>query len=248
MQFFYHKDSGAESIIIDSKEAHYLFRVRRFKQGEILLTSNLSDMQLYSYKHEKKNTFKLIGLHSEVVQPKANTNIILAIIDMKDIYGILPILNALNVDSIQFFYADFSQKNRKIDMKRAQNILQHSCMQCGRMKPLKIAIHNNLESVCKSFPNAIAIDFADSNLETWLAQNIENQDSVFLKYTQRPFENLTQQERRYFAKSGIIIGCEGGFSRNERMFLYATKSVYSLQIPFILTAHNTSVYIASICV
>ena len=184
-------------------------------------------MQIYSYKHEKKNTFKLIGLHSKVTQPKAYTHILLAMIDLKDIYDILPVLNALNVASLQLFYADFSQKNRKIDMQKAQRILQYSCMQCGRMKPLKVAIHKDLESVCKAFPNAIAIDFLES-VET--------------------FENLTQQERQSIAKNGVIIGCEGGFSQKERNFLHTTQRVYALQTPFILTAHLVSTYIASLCV
>ena len=313
MQFFYHKDSGLESIALDSKDAHYLFHVRRFKQGETLLTTNLNDMQLYSYQHEKKNTFKLIGLHSKVTQPKAYTHILLAMIDLKDIYDILPILNALNVASLQLFYADFSQKNRKIDMQKAQRILQYSCMQCGRMQPLEIAIHKNLESVCKAFPNAIAIDFLesvetfDSNLESGRTagvrvQNVENchverseksniestrslkssnyhfdlkhnnkisnfnieskrdfspmaqndKDLDSNKYNQnhaqQTFENLTQQERQNIAKNGIIIGCEGGFSHNERKFLHTTQRIYPLKAPFILTAHLVSTHIASLCV
>ncbi|WP_285819217.1 RsmE family RNA methyltransferase [Helicobacter bilis] len=313
MQFFYHKDSGLESITLDSKDSHYLFHVRRFKQGETLLITNLNDMQLYSYKHEKKNAFKLIGLHSKVTQPKAYTHILLAMIDLKDIYDILPTLNALNVASLQLFYADFSQKNRKIDMQKAQRILQYSCMQCGRMKPLEVAIHNNLESVCKAFPNAIAIDFLesvetfDSNLESgrtagFRVQNVENchverseksniestrslnssnyhfdlkhnnktsnfnieskrdfspmaqndKDLDSNKYNQnhaqQTFEDLTQQERQNIAKNGIIIGCEGGFSHNERKFLHTTQRIYPLKAPFILTAHLVSIYIASLCV
>ena len=314
MQFFYHKDSGLESITLDSKDSHYLFHVRRFKQGETLLTTNLNDMQLYSYQHEKKNTFKLIGLHTQVTQPKAYAHIILAMIDLKDIYDILPILNALNVASLQLFYADFSQKNRKIDMQKAQRILQYSCMQCGRMKPLEVAIHKDLESVCKAFPNAIAIDFLesvetfDSNLESGRTagvrvQNVENchverseksniestrslkssnyhfdlkhnnnkisnfnieskrdfspmaqndKDLDSNKYnqnhTQQTFEDLTQQERQNIAKNGIIIGCEGGFSHNERKFLHTTQKIYPLKVPFILTAHLVSTYIASLCV
>lgn len=279
MQFFYHKDSGLESIALDSKDSHYLFHVRRFKQGETLLTTNLNDMQLYSYKHEKKNIFKLIGLHSKAAQPKAYTHILLAMIDLKDIYDILPTLNALNVASLRLFYADFSQKNRKIDIQKAQRILQYSCMQCGRMKPLEIAIHNNLESVCKAFPNAIAIDFLDSSVEVQDRENLDsnnyrfeqnkasqNLDSnkntpLFLdtqnnknlsqtpsKQAQQTFENLTQQERQNTAKNGIIIGCEGGFSHNERKFLHTTHKVYALQTPFILTAHLVSTHIASLCV
>ena len=112
MQFFYHKDSGLESITLDFKNSHYLFHVRRFKQGETLLTTNLNDMQLYSYKHEKKNTFKLIGLHSKVAQPKAYTHILLAMIDLKDIYDILPTLNALNVASSTFLRRLFTEKSQ----------------------------------------------------------------------------------------------------------------------------------------
>ena len=312
MQFFYHKDSGLESITLDSKDAHYLFHVRRFKQGETLLITNLNDMQLYSYKHEKKNTFKLIGLHSKAAQPKAYTHILLAMIDLKDIYDILPTLNALNVASLQLFYADFSQKNRKIDMQKAQRILQYSCMQCGRMKPLEVAIHKDLESVCKAFPNAIAIDFLETLETGWVAgfrtQNVEKLESSHChversktsniestrslnssnyhfdlkhnqnktsnfnieskrdfspmaqndkdldsnkynqNHAQQTFENLTQQERQTIAKNGIIIGCEGGFSHNERKFLHTTQRVYALQAPFILTAHLVSIYIASLCV
>lgn len=278
MQFFYHKDSGLESITLDSKDSHYLFHVRRFKQGETLLTTNLNDMQLYSYQHEKKNTFKLIGLHSKVTQPKAYAHIILAMIDLKDIYDILPVLNALNVASLQLFYADFSQKNRKIDMQKAQRILQYSCMQCGRMKPLEVAIHKDLESVCKAFPNAIAIDFLDSSVKVQDRENLDSKNSrveqgetsqnldsnntpLFLvtqntknlsqtpsKQAQQTFENLTQQERQNIAKNGVIIGCEGGFSHNERNFLHTTQRVYALQTPFILTAHLVSTYIASLCV
>ena len=287
MQFFYHKDSGLESITLDSKDSHYLFHVRRFKQGETLLTTNLNDMQLYSYKHEKKNTFKLIGLHSKAAQPKAYTHILLAMIDLKDIYDILPTLNALNVASLQLFYADFSQKNRKIDMQKAQRILQYSCMQCGRMKPLEVAIHKDLESVCKAFPNAIAIDFLETLETGWVAgfrtQNVEKLESSHChversktsnfnieskrdfspmaqndkdldsnkynqNHAQQTFENLTQQERQNIAKNGIIIGCEGGFSHNERKFLHTTQRVYALQAPFILTAHLVSIYIASLCV
>ncbi|GAB0173455.1 RsmE family RNA methyltransferase [Helicobacter trogontum] len=313
MQFFYHEDSGAESIILDPKDAHYLFHVRRFKQGSTLLTSNLADMQLYNYKHERKNTFKLVALHSKVSQPKAYAHIILAMIDLKDIYDLLPTLNALNVSSLQLFYADFSQKNRKIDMQKAQKIVQYSCMQCGRMQPMEIAVHKDLESVCKAFPNAVVIDFLPAeaidksfmdtdiypnlngqqihtiqdnskelhskackhlNLTQFLDPNtyhsgydkppkdLDSNQSLsslevkdggnlvqnILKHTRQTFENLTQQERQNISKGGIIIGCEGGFSHNERMFLHSTRKVHPLQTSFILTAHLVSTYIAGLCV
>lgn len=247
MQFFYHKDSGAKSITLEAKDSHYLFVVRRFKNGGLLTTSNLSDMQLYTYKHEKKNTFTLISAKHAKKATKAHTNIILAMIDQKDIYDTLPMLNALNVASLNLFYADFSQKNRRIDLQKAQKILQYSCMQCGRLQPLTLSLHNNLESVCRAFENAVVIDFPinesplkDSKEEYYGEKHLES--------AVKNFENLETKQKRTFAKQGIIIGCEGGFSKKEREFLCKIHKTYSLTTPHILTSHLTSIYIASLCV
>lgn len=241
MQFFYHKDSGNEHIVLEPQDSHYLFVVRRFKEGSTLITANLTDLQLYTYRHERKNIFVLVEIHEAKPMPKAYVNILLAVIDQKDIYDTLPTLNALNVASLQLFYADFSQKNRKIDIKKAHKILRYSCMQCGRMLPLDIALHNDLESVCELFPQAIAIDFDIS--QSLLEKSIHNE--YFNKLTR--FENLSQKDRRKHGLQGVIIGCEGGFSPRERNLLYATHSVYALQIPYILTSHLTSTYIAGLC-
>ena len=83
-----------------------------------------------------------------------------------------------------------------------------------------------------------------------MAQNDKDLDSnkYNQNHTQQTFEDLTQQERQNIAKNGVIIGCEGGFSHNERNFLHTTQRVYALQTPFILTAHLVSTYIASLCV
>lgn len=245
MQFFYHKDSGKESITLEAKDSHYLFIVRRFKQNSTLLTSNLTDNKLYTYKHERKNTFTLISTHNVKSTKKAHTNILLAMIDQKDIYDILPTLNALNVASLQLFYADFSQRNRKIDMQKAQKILQYSCMQCGRMKPLELALHNNLESVCTKFPKSVAIDFV---VNESLLESMQEKDSNKHIKVQHTFENLSHTEKHIYAIQGIIIGCEGGFSKRERDFIHSTRNVYALQIPYILTSHLTSTYIASLCI
>lgn len=226
MQFFYHKDCGTEVLTLDSKDLHYLFGVRRMKQGATLTMANLIDSQLYEYKHEQKNTFKLHATRPAPTKPTPRTHILLAMIDPKDIYDILPMLNALNVASLQIFYADFSQRNRKIDIQKAQRILQYSCMQCGRMNLMSLEIHKDLQALLTAFPNAIAIDF----------------DS------QTAFENLPKESRHTLATQGIIIGCEGGLSARERDILQSRTNIYALQIPHILTAHLTSIHIASLCV
>lgn len=230
MQFFYHKDSGEETIVLDTQDSHYLFCVRRFKQGDILHTANLKDMRLYRYKHTKKSTFTLIDSSPTQTQLQAHIRILLAIIDIKDIYALLPSLNALNVFSLDLFYADFSQKNRTIDMQKAQKILQYSSMQCGRMGMMQLALHANLESLLESFPNATAIDFIDSMQQECI------------------FENLPNHTRKEYAQNGILVGPEGGFSTHERNMLYDRVRVYRLQTPHILTAHLASIYISGLCV
>ncbi len=229
MQFFYHENAGMQNIEIDSKDSHYLFYVRRFKEGDILRVRNLNDTNLYFYRHIKKNNFLLEKIESANIDSiNFSCNIILAIIDLKDIYDILPFLNALYVTNIHFFYADFSQKNRKIDMQKAQRIIQYSCMQSGRINAMNVYLYNNIESILNNFPKACYIDF--------------NQ----LK-TNNCFEKLSHLEQNECASCGIIIGPEGGFSVRERNILQLTQKQYTLNMPNILTTHLTGIYISSIC-
>lgn len=117
------------------------------------------------------------------------THIIQAIIDNNDFDKILPFLNELYVDKITLFYADFSQRNQKINLERLTNILINSSMQCGRLNLMKIEVFNNLDSVLEAYKNCFALDFGCEIID-----------------------NLKD-------KNSFIIGAEGGFSKRERELL-----------------------------
>lgn len=230
MQFFYHQNAGENEIILDSQSYHYLFRVRRFNANEVLKVRNLIDKKLYFYKHTKKQSFILESIKEDsknLKQDSKDLNLILAIVDLKDIYEILPFLNALNTESIGLFYADFSQKNRVFNKEKAMKIITFSSMQCGRRDLMKINIFENLDSILKNYKNASVIDFIDS------------------KNTNKNIESLDNLKLQNIANNGIIIGPEGGFSNAEREKL-KKNNTYKLNTNNILTTHLASIYIASI--
>lgn len=243
MQFFYHKNAGDGRISLEAADLHYLFRVRRFDKSEILKVRNLIDKKLYFYKYDKKDSFILDNfiesskLDSANLDSKSQINIILAMIDLKDIYDILPFLNALDVASVSFFYAQFSQKNRILNMEKIKKILAFSCMQCNRIDFMKINIFKDLSEVFSAFENACFMDFA-SEIDS---KNMESKNSV------QTLESLSDTELKNIAKCGIIIGPEGGFSQSERANILSEKPHLRLQTQNILTAQLCAIYIASLC-
>lgn len=253
MQFFYHKNAKQDSITLEAKDFHYLFHVRRFKNGEILKVRNLIDDKLYFYKHRKKEVFDLDMIIEDKRLDTSKLNLIVAIIDPKDIYDILPSLNALNVRSLNLFYADFSQKNRKLDETKMQKIVQYSCMQCGRTAPIQISIFANLNEILQTFQHACYIDFANTHHYPVLKQSDitpQYQDDTQITLIDKTLETLEHLHRpnlAIHAEQGIIIGAEGGFSRNERHNVLQNQTCYALATPYILTTHLASLYIASLC-
>lgn len=238
MQFIYDENAGAKTLILDAKQNHYLFNVRRFKaqSGEIFKFANLKDGKLYRYKfaeskldsatrvkgaesraksiesRAKSATFHLLD-SANIVQNSPKTHIIQAIIDEFD--KVLPALNELFVEKITLFYADFSQKNIRVNLERLEAILISSSMQCGRLRKMEIEILGSLDCVVEKYSDAVALDFAPKA------------------------RNLCDFKR-------FIIGPEGGFSPRERELLKACKiAISGINHPLILRAKTTSIFVAS---
>ncbi|STQ87069.1 RsmE family RNA methyltransferase [Helicobacter muridarum] len=250
MQFFYHKDAKNLNITLSAEDTHYIFVVRRFNSGSILHMRNLQDNILYVYQHvpshkrSKQESFMLIDTISPEVcstytNSKLGLSLILAIIDLRDIYDILPTLNAFNVSSLVLFYAGFSQRNRIINMQKAIKILQYSCMQCNRIKPMDISVYQNLEDVLISYKQASFVDFAPISF-------IHTSSNQCNKHEIQTLESISSKSLAKQARDGIIIGPEGGFTQGE-IDILQERTQYCLQLPYILTSHAVSMYIASLC-
>ena len=133
MQFLYHQAAGARLIQLNKGELLHLMALRLAPQSELFLR-NLKDDYLYLYELielGKKNATLLFKDKKEKRRTKSLSSLALAVIEPKILERLLPFLNELNLGKLILVYADFSQRNFRIDFQRLERILIHSCEQCG---------------------------------------------------------------------------------------------------------------------
>lgn len=193
MQFVYHAKVGEEKLIVDLNEYAHLFKVRRVGLGDVLEWRNLRDAYMYTYKianiGKKEAILERVSQKEQSVKAPKSLHIGWCIIDPKIIEKTLPMLNELGVEKISLVYADFSQKQYKIDEERMHRILINSSQQCGRSHLMEIEIINSVKTYCEMYPKSSILDFCDTPIDD---------KSVI---------------------SSILIGPEGGFSEKERILL-----------------------------
>lgn len=214
MQFLHHTDAGLPKIEIDGESYRYIFKVRRHKEGERIALRNLKDQYIYFYKIERvtRREAELLFLEKEekVVMPRHSKHIGWCIIDPKVVEKTLPMLNELGVEKISFVYCDRSQKNFKLDFDRLNRILISSCQQCGRSKLMKFEIFDSIKSYFKEYPDSAILDFS--------GKPTSRKDGV----------------------KSILVGCEGGFSDEERE-LFINRPIFTLNTPLILRSESAVV-------
>jgi len=218
MQYLYHTEAKAPTLRLRGDEHRYIFKVRRHRKGEIIALRNLKDDNIYYYRIislDKKEAY-LVLENSEklIIKAKKKLHIGWCIIEPKNIEKVLPTLNEIGVTSISFIYCTRSQKSFKLDFKRLEKILLNSSQQCGRSDIMKLEIVDSLENFLDTYPNAKALNFSENRLS-----NIENIDS-------------------------IVIGCEGGFSKDERELLKKQES-FRLNSPMVLRSESAVLAVGS---
>ncbi|SFV52768.1 Ribosomal RNA small subunit methyltransferase E [hydrothermal vent metagenome] len=219
MIFLFDENTGKESIKIRGENYKYLIKVRRHKEGDILSFRSEDDPSiLYHYKlthlTPREAHFELISSEVKEVKPSHKLHIGWCIIDPKSIEKTLPTLNEIGVDKISFIYCKRSQKNFKIDLKRLKRILKSSMQQCGRSSFMEFAIYNDLQSFLDDYTDVKVFDFCET---------------VLRKETR--FEN-------------VLIGCEGGFSDEEREILNK-QECFKLDTPLVLRSESAACAVAA---
>lgn len=193
MQFVYHSNAGEQTLNVDTREYEHIFKVRRIAVGEVLHWRNLEDAFVYDYEitqiGKKEAQLELIAKKELPLSPSKIFHLGWSVIDPKIIEKTLPMLNELGVSKISFVYAEFSQKNHKLDLERIKRILINSSQQCGRSLLMQIEVFSDLQSYLKAYPQIFVLDFTEKKLE--------DQNTV----------------------SSILVGPEGGFSQKEREML-----------------------------
>lgn len=215
MQFLYFPNPTSQIIITGDKHK-YLFKVRRVKKNELINIRNLKDDYLYIYKideiNKKEAILSLVEKNYFPNKPKEFLHLGWCIIEPKNIEKTLPSLNEIGVSKISFIYCNFSQKNFKLKLERLEKILINSSMQCGRSNIIELEIINSSSEFFKKYPNFIALDFDGEEIDC-----------------------------NYKPKNPILIGPEGGFSKNEKKEF---KKIIKLK-GFILRSESATCAISS---
>ncbi|NCD11696.1 MAG: 16S rRNA (uracil(1498)-N(3))-methyltransferase [Epsilonproteobacteria bacterium] len=199
MQFVYHEYAGKPTLLLETKAYEHIFKVRRMGIGERLCWRNLEDDFVYWYEisniGKKEATLTLLSKEILALLPSNILHIGWSVIDPKIIEKTLPMLNELGVSKITFFYAEFSQKNHKLDFERMKRILINSSQQCGRSKWMEIEILPTLQSYLEHYSKSYVLDFSEIKL------------------------------KEHELVESILIGPEGGFSEKERILLQNQPTV-----------------------
>lgn len=191
MQFTFDENCGSSILNIKDEVYNYLIKARRHRINDEIYFRNLRDKNIYLYKlvdiSKKDATLQLISNEEKIVENEKELHIGWCLVDPKTVEKNIASLNELGVDKITFIYCEYSQKNFKINIEKLEKILINSSSQCGRSSIIKLEI-------CKSMDEFIS----------------DNSNVYFLDFSSQLID-----EKKADIKT-IVIGCEGGFSSNER--------------------------------
>jgi len=219
MQFLFSDDAGKTSLKLKGEEYKYLFKVRRHNVDDVLYfrTRDKSEA-LHSYRvtslDGRSATLEHVSTETKEIKSDKSLHIAWCVIDPKSVEKVLPSLNEIGVSKISFIYCARSQKNFKTDIQRYERILETSSQQCGRSKQIEFETFKTLDAFLDKNPDTVVLDFCDEVL------GCDNEVST------------------------VLIGCEGGFSEDERTKVEKLQR-FRLDTPMILRSESAAMAIAS---
>ncbi len=211
-------ETPSDILNIKGETFKYLVKVRRHNEGDIINIRYKSDMKkLCSYEISsiENRSLNLTLKSSELKEVKSLKNLHIAWC-MIDTKSIEKVLPSLSEIGVDRITFINCERSQKVklDFKRFERILEASMQQCGRSSYIKFDTSNSIYDFIKEYPDTKVFDFCD---------NILGNDTTF--------------ER-------VLIGCEGGFSKDEREFL-KTQEVFRINTPMVLRSESAVVVVAS---
>ena len=220
MQFVYDENAGSGQLSIEGESFKHIFKARRHKSDKSLFFRNLKDENIYEYKtvsiDRKKALLALHGMQKKSIVPKNFLHIGWCVVDPKTIEKVLPLLNEMGVGKITFIYCDYSQKSFSPNIERLKKILINSSSQCGRSNIIELDTVEDMNSFLKMYP-----------------------ESFFLDFSQKYLNDIDKKEI-----ATVVIGCEGGFSENERE-KFDREKVFGFDSDLILKSETALLGVAS---
>ena len=212
-------DAGKDSLHVRGEQHRYLVKARRQEVGDIICFRNTEHIQtLYEYEvsdiDARSISFTLVGAKTQEVKSQKELHIAWCVIDAHSIEKVLPSLSEIGVSRISFIYCDRSQGKIKLDFKRFERLMEASMQQSGRSSKMEFDTYKNIKSFVDEFSDVKVFDFCENLLPT---------DTYC---------------------SRVLVGCEGGFSDDEREFL-KKQDCFRLDTPMVLRSESAVMAIAS---
>lgn len=219
MKYLFHQEAGQPCIVLRGETFKYIIKVRRHRNGDRI------DLR-HPDRPEMRYGYTLLsaeGRQAELALEYTETSDVAAarplhigwcLIDPKSVEKVLPQLNETGVAQITFIRCTRSQKPHTPDMARLERILESSMQQCGRSRKMRLEHAESVEAFLDTHPETVVLDFCDTVLTD--ASGIET----------------------------VLIGCEGGFSEEERRLL-AGCPTFRFDTPMVLRSETAAVAAAA---
>lgn len=219
MIYILNDDAGSENFSIRGEQHRYLVKARRHNEGDIIHFRNTKDMKtLYEYEVSEVDaryiSFKLNSASLSEVKVAHPLHIAWCVVDTHSIEKVLASLNEIGVERVSFIYCDRSQRKIKLDFKRFTRIVEASMQQCGRTNLMEFESFKSIKHFLMEYKDVKVLDFCD---------NVLGRDAKFKR---------------------VLIGCEGGFSQDEKEFL-KSQEVFRLDTPMVLRSESAVMAVAS---
>ncbi|MEA2110643.1 MAG: 16S rRNA (uracil(1498)-N(3))-methyltransferase [Campylobacterota bacterium] len=219
MTFVFCNEAGESNLHVKGELFKYLIKVRRHNIGdEVCLRTENETSVLYIYMIKdirgREAILELKSSSTRLVKAHKNLHVIWCLIDPKSIEKVLPTLNEIGVAKISFVKCERSQNNFGLDFERFRRILINSMQQCGRSEFMEFEYIESLEEVLQRYKSVVYFDFCDNVLD--------ESDTI----------------------DTFLVGCEGGFSSNERILLQNQKA-FRLKTPMILRSESAVCTVSS---
>ena len=207
-----------DRLTIKGETFKYLIKVRRHGEGDEIQVrhrSAIENLCRYKISSVDNRSLDLELITSEIHEVKSEKSLHLAWCAI-DIKSIEKVLPSLSEIGVEriSFISCDRSQNMKLDFKRFERILEASMQQCGRSSYIAFDTYKTIAAFISEFPDTKVLDFCENTLKKDVA-----------------FER-------------VLIGCEGGFSDNEKKLL-ESQEVFRLDTPMVLRSESAIMVVAS---
>ena len=207
-----------DRLTIKGETFKYLIKVRRHGEGDeiqVRYKSAIETLCRYKIISVDNRSLELELITSDLSEIKSDKPLHIAWCVI-DTKSIEKVLPSLSEIGVEriSFISCDRSQKVKLDFKRFERILEASMQQCGRSSYIEFDTYKNITAFITEFPDTKVFDFCENTLK----------DGAAFKR--------------------VLIGCEGGFSEDERELLKSQEN-FRLDTPMVLRSESAIMVVAS---